>query len=208
MEEKDQKLSYLMSLGHWEVSLLTESKTISAVYIGKYKRNLLFETTKLFDKTELTDKKMDFKIFMPTFFISGLGKCVKIAEIVGDRDEMVMRFMLDPERLRIKQQRYYKRLPVLEKATIELDHQRVKVIVKDISLQGIGLYTTERIRGESGILNFEKNDLKLKVQKVHEFSDFNLFQYGMKLMTDQNTDQLKDFLLKIQKRIRSMDFVL
>ena len=84
----------------------------------------------------------------------------------------------------------------------------MKVIVKDISLQGIGLYTTERIRGESGILNFEKNDLKLKVQKVHEFSDFNLFQYGMKLMTDQNTDQLKDFLLKIQKRIRSMDFVL
>jgi hypothetical protein len=133
---------------------------------------------------------------------------VKIAEIVGNHDEMVMRFMLEPERLRIKQQRYYKRLPILEKATFDLEHQRVNVIVKDISLQGIGLYTTERIRGESGILNFEKNDLSLKVQKVHEFTDFNLFQYGMKLMPDQSTDQLKDFLLKIQKRIRSMDFIL
>ncbi|MEA1883566.1 MAG: PilZ domain-containing protein [Thermotogota bacterium] len=206
--EKDQKLSYLMSLGHWEVSLLTESKTISAVYIGKYKRYLLFETTKLFDKTELSDQQLDFKIFMPSFFISGSGKCVKIAEIVGNRDEMVMRFMLDSERVRFKQQRYYKRLPILEKATFELEHQTVKVIVKDISLQGIGLYTMERIRGESGILYLEKNDLKLKVQKVHEFTDFNLFQYGMKLMPDQSTDQLKDFLFKIQKRIYSMDFIL
>lgn len=208
MLENNQKLSYLMSLGHWEVSLLTESKTISAVYIGKYKRYLLFETTKLFDKTELSDQQLDFKIFMPSFFISGSGKCVKIAEIVGNRDEMVMRFMLDSERVRFKQQRYYKRLPILEKATFELEHQTVKVIVKDISLQGIGLYTMERIRGESGILYLEKNDLKLKVQKVHEFTDFNLFQYGMKLMPDQSTDQLKDFLFKIQKRIYSMDFIL
>jgi len=205
--EKDQKLSYQISLGHWKVDLLTESKNISAVYIGKYKRHLLFETSKLFDKKELLEHILDFKIFLPSFFISGSGKCVKLAEIEGNRNEVIFRFMLDPERLRIKQQRRYKRLPILEKASFELEHQKVNVIVKDISLQGIGLFTTERIRGETGILKFNHNDLELKVQKIHEFTDFNLFQYGMKLIPDQSTEGLKSFLLNIQEKISAMNFV-
>jgi len=208
MINKEQKLSYLMSLGHWEVALLKDSKNISAVYIGKYKRNLLFETNKLFSKDELADKKVDFKIFLPSFLIAGSGKCVKIAEIEGVRDEMIVRFMLDPGKLRIKQQRHYKRLPVLEKASFELEHQKINVIVKDISLQGIGLYTTERVRGESGVLRFLKSDLILNVHKVHEFTDFNLFQYGMKLDSDQKTEQLKAFLLMIQKNLGMMNLVL
>jgi len=208
VKEKDQKLSYLISLGHWEVALLTESNNVSAVYIGKYKRNLLFETSKLFDKEDLLGKVLNFKIFMPSFFITGSGKCVKIAEVEGSRDEIIIRFLLDPERLRIKQQRHYKRLPILEKATLELEHQKIDVIIKDISLQGIGLFTTERIRGESGTLRLDKRHLELKVQKVHEFTDFNLFQYGMKLMPEQETEQLKSYLLGIQKKIRSMDLIL
>ncbi len=208
MTEKDQKLSYLISLGHWEVALLTESSNVSAVYIGKYKRNLLFETSKLFDKEEISGKVLDFKIFMPSFFITGSGKCVKIAEIEGSRDEIIVRFLLDPEKLRIKQQRHYKRLPLLEKATLELESQKINVIIKDISLQGIGLFTTERIRGESGVLSLKKTNLDLKVQKVHEFTDFNLFQYGMKLLPEQDTEQLKSYLLGIQKKISSMDFIL
>ncbi len=208
MIEKDRKLSYLMSLGHWEVSLLNDSKNISAVYIGKYKRHLLFETSKLYNKNDITGKSIDFKIFLPSFIISGSGTCVKIAEVEGIRNEVVIRFMLDPEKMRIKQQRHYKRLPVFEKARFELKHQTVNVIVKDISLQGIGLYTTERIRGETGILTFFSNNLMLNVQKIHEFTDFNLFQYGMKLISDENNQKLKAYLLSIHEKIRSLDFVL
>ena len=208
MIEKDRKLSYLMSLGHWEVSLLNDSKNISAVYIGKYKRHLLFETSKLYNKNDITGKSIDFKIFLPSFIISGSGTCVKIAEVEGIRNEVVIRFMLDPEKIRIKQQRHYKRLPVFEKARFELKHQTVNVIVKDISLQGIGLYTTERIRGETGILTFFSNNLMLNVQKIHEFTDFNLFQYGMKLISDENNQKLKAYLLSIHEKIRSLDFVL
>ena len=208
MIEKDRKLSYLMSLGHWEVSLLNDSKNISAVYIGKYKRYLLFETSKLYNKNDITGKSIDFKIFLPSFIISGSGTCVKIAEVEGIRNEVVIRFMLDPEKMRIKQQRHYKRLPVFEKARFELKHQTVNVIVKDISLQGIGLYTTERIRGETGILTFFSNNLMLNVQKIHEFTDFNLFQYGMKLISDENNQKLKAYLLSIHEKIRSLDFVL
>ncbi|MFP4460875.1 MAG: hypothetical protein ACLFQE_01625 [Thermotogota bacterium] len=207
MIEKDRKLSYLISLGHWEVALLTETKTISAVYIGKYKRHLLFETTKFFDNEELSGSVLNFKIFMPSFVIEGSGKCVKSSEIEGTRKEVVIRFLLEPERLKIKQQRFYKRLPVLEKAVFELEYQKIAVIVKDISLQGIGMYTNERIRGESGILRFKKNKLQFNIQKVHEFTDFNLFQYGMKIMPNQNTEQLKAYLLEIQKKISAMDFV-
>ena len=208
MIEKDRKLSYLMSLGHWEVSLLNDSKNISAVYICKYKRHLLFETSKLYNKNDITGKSIDFKIFLPSFIISGSGTCVKIAEVEGIRNEVVIRFMLDPEKIRIKQQRHYKRLPVFEKARFELKHQTVNVIVKDISLQGIGLYTTERIRGETGILTFFSNNLMLNVQKIHEFTDFNLFQYGMKLISDENNQKLKAYLLSIHEKIRSLDFVL
>jgi len=145
---------------------------------------------------------------MPSFCISGNGRCVKMAEVEGKRNETILRFMLAPEALRIKQQRHYKRLPILEKATLDLNHQIVNAIVKDISLQGIGLSTEERIRGEYGLLSFEKIDLQLKVQKVHEFTDFNLFQYGMKLSSEQSANGLKKYLLVLQKRIHQRNFVL
>lgn len=208
MSEKEEKLSYLMSLGHWQVSLEMGNKSISAVYMGKYKQHLLFETSKLYGKNEIVGQTMDFKIFLPSFLISGCGECSKITECEGLRNELVVRFMLSPEKLRIRQQRCFKRLPVLEKGKLVLEHQTAHVIVKDISLQGIGLFTIERIRGESGTLTLLKNGLDLSVEKVHEFTDFNLFQYGMKLVPEQNTEQLKTYLLSLHDQITKMDFVL
>jgi len=208
VNEKEKKLSYLMSLGHWQVALETNTKSISAVYMGKYKRHLLFETSKLYSKEEIAGQNIDFKIFLPSFFISGSGECSKITECEGLRNELVVRFMLSPEKLRIKQQRCYKRLPVLEKGKLVLEHQTTQVIVKDVSLQGIGLLTTERIRGESGVLTLLNNGLELIVKKVHEFTDFNLFQYGMKLVPEQDTEKLKAYLLSLHDQITKMDFVL
>ena len=203
-----EKLAHLISLGHWEVECSLDSKMFTAVFIGKYKRYLIMETSKLVSKTDVHQAEIGFRIFLPSFTISGEGVCNKTTEMEGLRNETVIRFMIDPNHLRVKQQRCYKRLPVLEKASLIVGEQSLEVVVKDCSLDGIGLLTMERVRGEIGIIEFPNLEISLKVVKVHEFTDFNLFQYGMKIEEGQNTQKFKEYLFSIQDRFKKLGILL
>lgn len=203
-----EKIAHLISLGHWEVECNLDSDRFAAVYIGKYKHYLIMETSKLSSKSDVCDRKIVFRIFLPSFIIFGEGVCKKTTEIEGLRNETVVRFMVDPDRLRIKQQRCYKRLSVLEKASVIVGEQTLEVVVKDCSLDGIGLLTMERMRGEIGIIQFSNSDIFLKVVKVHEFTDFNLFQYGMKIEEGQDTQTFKEYLFSIQDRYKKLGILL
>ncbi|HOO32022.1 MAG TPA: PilZ domain-containing protein [Thermotogota bacterium] len=208
MNSKKEVISRLLYLSHWETEMNSDRKRFSSVFMGKYRKALLFETDKLNSWKEIYDTKLAFSIFIPSMIISGDGRCIKAAEVEGLRNELLVRFMLEPENLRVRQQRSFKRFPVIEKARLIADEQEAEVIVKDISLSGIGILSLERIRAVTGRIYLIQPDFEITFHKIHEFTDYNVFQYGMKIGADEESEQLKRYLFTVQERVNSFNIKL
>jgi hypothetical protein len=207
MDNKKEIISKLLYLSHWATEMNTDRKRFSSVFMGKYKKALLFETEKLSSSKEIYDQILTFNIFIPSMTISGKGRCIKAAEVEGLRNELLVRYMLEPENLRVRQQRSFKRFPVIEKAKLIADEQEADILIKDISLSGIGIISLERIRAVTGKIHLETHDFSIIFHKIHEFTDYNIFQYGMKIEPDRD-DQLKKYLLNVQEQINSFNIKL
>jgi hypothetical protein len=208
MTVKKDFISKLLYLSHWQTEIHVDKKKFTAVFMGKYKKALLFETDKLNSSMDIHDMDLNFNIFIPSMTISGNGRCLKAAEVEGLRGELLVRFMIEPEILRVRQQRSFKRFPVVEKAMLISEEQESRVVVKDISLSGIGVISFERIRAVRGKIHLIKPGIDIVFHKIHEFTDYNIFQYGMRIDENIDNEKLKKHLLETKERINSFNIEL
>jgi len=200
-------INKMLALSHWKTEFQSEETVFPAVFLGKFRKNLVFETTKLRSTFKLKSRTFFFKIFLPSMIVSGKGTCIKSGKLEGLKHETIMRFMVSPSSIRVKQKRHYKRFPVLEQIVVTTQDQEIKGLMKDISISGIGMIAGDRIRSSEGNLYIKSAKLDIHFHKVHEFTDFNFFQYGMTIEEDikENIERLKQYLLTIKKKLDALN---
>lgn len=215
-----QNLSKMIKLSYWK-SLLEFSgdtivnrseRSLFCVFLGNYKESLLFESRVFLIAADLKpNTAVKFQIFLPLGIIKGEGVLKEQMFIEDPIYGKVKRLVVQPSQTIVTQKRNYKRYFLLEKAIYLAKDVSVSVMVKDLSMTGVGLSSQERlIASESDIgrypglhLRFNDFDKMFTIKKVYEFTDFNFFEYGFSFagLESEERNFLKKKLLFYHRKL-------
>ena len=146
-----QNLSKLLKLSCWKSMLELPGRSLFCVFLGTYKDLLLFESRVFQISADLrNDSEIVYQIFLPLGIIKGEGRLkeqmVKDDPVYGK----VKRLLVSPGQTMVSQKRNYKRYFLIEKGTFESRGESRQVIVKDVSMAGIGVSCQNRLLGKKG----------------------------------------------------------
>jgi len=200
-------ISKMLYISQWKALLKFPERDIFCIYIGKFKEYLVFETRQSsFIDEYMKNSEIDFRIMLPKAGIHGKGIFEYSSLENDDVYGTVTRFLLKPVKIILSQKRQYKRFLVFEKGIIKNQMQRLNVIIKDISYSGIGIYTMERFLSTTGTIVVAENGINLEVNRIHEYSSYNFFQYGF-IFSDKSSkkSKLKEYLKGISDKYQALE---
>ncbi|HPX97570.1 MAG TPA: hypothetical protein PLO74_05435, partial [Thermotogota bacterium] len=150
-----QNLSKLLKLSCWKSMLELPGRSLFSVFLGTYKDLLLFESRVFQISADLrNNSEIAYQIFLPLGIIRGVGRLkeqmVKDDPVYGK----VKRLLVSPGQTMVSQKRNFKRYFLLENGIIEHRGQSAQVIVKDVSMAGIGVSSGSRLLSEEGTIRF------------------------------------------------------
>ena len=202
-----QNLSKLLKLSCWKSMLELPGRSLFCVFLGTYKDLLLFESRVFQISADLrNDSEIVYQIFLPLGIIKGEGRLkeqmVKDDPVYGK----VKRLLVSPGQTMVSQKRNYKRYFLIEKGTFESRGESRQVIVKDVSMAGIGVSCQNRLLAEEGTIRIFGIQRPFHVKKAYEFTNYNFFEYGflLRLADEEQKNELKKKLLAFHQKLAKL----
>jgi len=202
-----QNLSKLLRLSCWKALLELPGRSLFSVFLGTYKDLLLFESRVFLINADLRiNSEIAYQIYLPLGIIRGVGRLkeqmVKDDLVYGK----VKRILVTPGQTTVSQKRSFKRYFLLEHGVIEHRAQSTPVIVKDVSMAGIGVSCTNRFMSEEGTIRFLGMQRPIHIKKVYEFTNYNFFEYGFlfQLADEEQKNELKRRLLVYHQKLTNI----
>ncbi|HNR63222.1 MAG TPA: PilZ domain-containing protein [Thermotogota bacterium] len=202
-----QNLSKLLKLSCWKSMLELPGRSLFSVFLGTYKDLLLFESRVFQISADLrNNSEIAYQIFLPLGIIRGVGRLkeqmVKDDPVYGK----VKRLLVSPGQTMVSQKRNFKRYFLLENGIIEHRGQSAQVIVKDVSMAGIGVSSGGRLLSEEGTIRFLGLQRPIRIKKVYEFTNYNFFEYGFlfQVADEEQKNELKRRLLVYHQKLTNI----